>query len=167
MRLDEDRRRFLARALAISAILFAAAAYAGERYRIAIDRQTRPCLPWRVFLLDLDQRSPQIGGYYAFVTDALAPRFPKAARIVKQIAAGPGDIVAVRQGVLRINGTPMRRLEPEVLTALGREAASFDREQQLTRDEFLFLGTEPGAYDGRYWGTVARSQIIARATPLW
>lgn len=167
MRLTFDQRRFLARALVCTACLWVTAEALAARYRIAVDSQIRRCLPWRVFLLDLNERAPQVGEYYAFTTDAMAPRFPASARFVKLIAAGPGDVVDVRRGVLWVNGRPLRQLETEVLTALGRRAEDFERHEQLTRDQFLMLGTERGAYDGRYWGPIRRSDILARATPLW
>ncbi len=77
-------------------------------------------------------------------------------RMVKRVAAVPGDAVAVEGGRCWVNGAPFA--EP----ARGEPAPPPSR--TLGDDEYLLLGDAPEfSTDGRQLGTVGRAAIQARA----
>ena len=87
---------------------------------------------------------------------ALHPARPRL-RLLKRVAAVPGDIVAVRDGRCWVNGRPTGSApyEPDG----GAPAGTV-----LGRDEYFLLGDAAHrSTDAREFGAVARSAILARA----
>lgn len=125
-------------------------------------------------------------GFYAIrvqppsVGDAALVRLPAAAArlavergylpagvpLIKPIAAGYGDHVCVRHGIVRING----RLRTLTLThdSQGRPLASWPGCRLLGPHEWFLLGTDHSAsFDSRYFGPVAHAAVYGVAVPLW
>lgn len=91
---------------------------------------------------------------------------PARVPLIKPIAAGYGDHVCVRNGVVRING----RVVTLTLTRdrQGRPLAAWPGCRLLTEHEWFLLGTEHAAsYDSRYFGPVSRTAAYGVAEPLW
>jgi len=88
---------------------------------------------------------------------------PPGIPVIKTVCALEGDTVCTAEGVLQINGKPIVRL----LTAdhLGRPLPStWNTCRQLQSGDVLLLSDRtPDSFDGRYFGTVQRSDIIGRA----
>jgi len=149
-------------------------------YRIGIDFQGERCLPeHKVWLIDLNDQRLVKGATYSFHSKGAAPIYTDGTRMLKILAAVPGDKVAVRVDSEHINGVEVVR-EPQVLvndTIVARglihakraqvDYRQFAGESVLTEGRYWFLGTSPLSFDSRYWGTVTSEQIIGRAYAIF
>ena len=81
-------------------------------------------------------------------------------------AALGGDTVCRRDLLIEINGTPAgsaRRRD-----SLGRELPVWKGCRTIAADELFVMNRRaPGSFDGRYFGPVARADVIGRARPVW
>lgn len=88
---------------------------------------------------------------------------PAEIPVIKTVAALDGDIVCEENGLLQINGIP----SVGVLTTdrAGRPLPSpWNDCRRLQVNEILLLSDRtPDSFDGRYFGTVQRTDIIGRA----
>jgi conjugal transfer pilin signal peptidase TrbI len=55
----------------------------------------------------------------------------------------------------------------DLLAKLQKPSGYFDRRVVIPQGHYLFIGTLPRAYDGRYWGFVPYRDIVASARALW
>ncbi|HWK71996.1 MAG TPA: S26 family signal peptidase [Burkholderiaceae bacterium] len=104
----------------------------------------------------------------AFAARLAAERhyLPAGVPLIKPIAAGYGDHVCVRNGIVRING----RMVTLTLThdRLGRTLTAWPGCRLLGEDELFLLSTEHTAsFDSRYFGPVPRTAAYGVAVPLW
>jgi conjugative transfer signal peptidase TraF len=116
--------------------------------------------------------APQVGRIIAFRAPAAA--FPYAdgrmgylhqVPILKQVAAGPGDVVCTRGKVLSINGRPRAPVLGQ--DPRGRALPHWDGCRPLGPDEFFVYSDRiPNSFDSRYYGPVARAQILGVFTRL-
>jgi len=90
---------------------------------------------------------------------------PASVPLLKSVFAGPGAIVCRHGIAITVDGD---------LAAIARRADRVGRPLPLWRGcrrlgsvDLLVLGRSGDSYDGRYFGTVLRSAVIARAVPLW
>jgi len=116
--------------------------------------------------------APAIGRIIAFHAPASA--FPYAddrmgylhqVPILKQIAAGEGDVVCARAGALSING----RWRAPVLThdPRGGVLPQWRDCRALGKDEFfVFSDRIPNSFDSRYYGPVKLGQIVGVFEPF-
>ncbi|MDH1180075.1 S26 family signal peptidase [Achromobacter mucicolens] len=91
---------------------------------------------------------------------------PTGVPLVKPIAAGYGDHVCVRNGVVRING----RVVTLALThdRQSRPLTAWPGCRLLAEHEWFLLSTVHAAsYDSRYFGPVPRTAAYGVAVPLW
>lgn len=168
------RRRFLLQAGAITVALWSSMAWFKAHYRIGIATQSSTCLPgWRVFLMDLDDRTPRRHAIYAFRTRGIVVTLPTGqtlfrdgTEIAKIVAGLPGDLVEVARDVTRVNGV----VEGEGLDlarTLRKNPEDFVRRDTVPAGHYLFMGRTRDSYDGRYWGYVRADQIVGRAYHLY
>lgn len=88
---------------------------------------------------------------------ALHPARPKK-RIVKRLAAVPGDSVAVSGGLCWVNGVPCGA------AVASTDSAALEDARTLGDDEYLLLGDAPDAStDARQFGPVSRERLWGRA----
>jgi len=169
-----SRRRFLIQAAIVTVALWLPMEWFKAHYRIGIATQSSTCLPgWRVFLMDLDDRTPQRDTVYAFRTRGIAVTLPggltlfrDGTEIAKIVAGLPGDTVEVGRDVTRVNGV----VEGEGLDlarTLKKQPEDFVRRDTVPAGHFLFMGRTRDSYDGRYWGYVGADQLVGRAYHLY
>ena len=116
--------------------------------------------------------TPAAGRIIAF--RAPAPAFPYAddrmgylhrLTILKEIAAGQGDVVCTQAGALTINGrwrAPVLERDPR-----GRPLPQWRGCRALAKDEFfVFSDRIPNSFDSRYYGPVKRAQIVGVFEPV-
>lgn len=91
---------------------------------------------------------------------------PAGVPLIKEIAALGGDTVCRHDLLITINGTAAgaaRRLD-----SLGRELPVWKGCRTIAADELFVMNRRaPGSFDGRYFGPVARADVIGRARPVW
>lgn len=182
-----DRRVFLRKAIMLCAAMFLLAAVVipmsrGAAWHLSYDPQAAGCLPWSVYavrngpmvtpkigeLVVLRQRDLEKAATLEFARVKSAPleTIPPA---VKYVAAVAGDRVAIRNDTIWVNGRYagklwlkewVKRNYPDLDKAWGT------KEAEVPKGQILVLGTEPLAFDGRYFGWVPVTDIIGRAWPI-
>ena len=91
---------------------------------------------------------------------------PTSVPLIKPIAAGYGDHVCVRNGIVRIKGRAVARTL--AAARLGRPLAAWPGCRLLGPDEWFLLS--PGrldSFDSRYFGPIPRTAAFGRVVPLW
>lgn len=160
-------RRFWLLAALVTAVVVPGTAYLISRYHIGIDPQRTLCLDRsRIVLIDTHDKTLVRGGTYAFKASGLKPLFADGTTMGKVVAGIPGDEVAVKDGVVRINGEVVSEGMP-VAQKIRRSVESFDRSFTLGPGRYWMMGTHPLSFDSRYWGTIGTDQIIGRAYRLF
>jgi conjugal transfer pilin signal peptidase TrbI len=162
-------------AFAILALLFAATAMIGgkpaferlsENYRIGVDKQKVSCLPWRVYLVGLTDDTPYSrGDLVQFVAKDLEPYFKDGELVHKFIAGIPGDRIVIEDDELFVNGQYWDQLW--LLDRLESRPRQFDRAFTVPEGHYFMASTTANAYDGRYWGVIEQSQVMAHVSPIW
>jgi conjugal transfer pilin signal peptidase TrbI len=164
------RVRIAIQALLIIALAFPLAGWAtslvSQHYSIGLDLQKRTCLPWTAYLIHHAQPARihrgELAGFYP--KGKMGPSF-EGILVIKQIAGIPGDELLVKDDVFYVNG---RRIGPlDLLAKLQKPSGYFDRRVVIPQGHYLFIGTLPRAYDGRYLGFVPYRDIVASARALW
>jgi len=91
---------------------------------------------------------------------------PSGIPVIKTVRALEGDRVCQADGLLQINEMPAVRALPT--DKAGRPLPSpWKTCQQLQADEVLLLSDRtPDSFDGRYFGTVLKTDILGKAIPL-
>lgn len=89
--------------------------------------------------------------------------------IVKRIAAVPGDRIELGQGGVRVNGEPIPGSELLDRDSHGAPLAHAEEgEIVLAEGRYWVMGTHVRrSWDSRYFGPIAREQIVGGARPLW
>ena len=85
------------------------------------------------------------------------PRTPKL-RVIKRIAALPGDSVRLAAQGCWVNGRLYAEASPQQETAIA------ERTWELGPEEYFLLGDDPGhSTDSRHFGPVPRKALLGRA----
>lgn len=166
MRADLSGRNVLRLAIA-TVVGVALLSFASARWAIGIDSQKVHCLPWTVYFIEKGTPPLIKGEYYGFLATGLEPVFPDDGRMLKQLAAVPGDTVDISERGIAINGQLYGPMNPAVLEKVHGTRDVHPHSYVVPAGQLLFLATGESTYDGRYWGTVAQERVIARAHPLW
>lgn len=154
-------------ALSLSAVTASAVYAAGTRWSIAIDSQENLCLPpYRIWIIDKKNTTPVQGEVFAFSAQGLAPVFEDGTTIVKVVEGMPGDQVNVTIESTSINGRTVGE-GLQVATDLGVDPSRYVREGNVPDDRYWFFGRTLDSFDSRYWGSVAKQQIVGKAYPIW
>lgn len=159
-------RLFAIKAVVLTLILGAVSAYATDRFRLAIDAQSVPCLDGaRVMIVDTYDLSPAKGAVMAFRARDLGPVIADGTLMGKLVTGIPGDKVTVTTRDVRVNG----RLVGQGLDLAGRlrrPPESFERTLELPAGRYWMMGTAAESFDSRYWGTIGQDQLVGRAYRL-
>ena len=99
---------------------------------------------------------------------ALAARrhyLPANVPLVKRVAAMPGDLVCASGPQVLVDAVP-------VATRLGQDPSGrslpwWQGCRRLRASEYFLLMDAPGSFDGRYFGTSSRHDVVGRARLLW
>lgn len=91
---------------------------------------------------------------------------PHNVPLVKRVAGLGGDTVCADGETVFLNGTS---IATRFLTdKTGRPMPGWEGCKLLQSGDYFLLNAEaPTSFDGRYFGTVGRRQIIGRLVPLW
>lgn len=137
--------------------------------RIGLDLQEKQCLPYTVTIVRfIPPKAIERGQILSFVTsDHRIGHGMDGQMITKLVAGLPGDSVSIYQDQLSINGIKIgNKMDPLSLRHLGKKSGFYDRNFIIPQGEYFFIGTEPRAFDSRFWGTVRKSEVVAIDYPL-
>lgn len=90
---------------------------------------------------------------------------PANVPLVKRVAAAARDKVCAAGNAVSINGRRValrRKSDPA-----GRPMPRWSGCRELRAGEYFLLMDSPLSFDGRYFGTTRRGDILGRAEPLW
>ncbi|OGU22734.1 MAG: hypothetical protein A2580_15000 [Hydrogenophilales bacterium RIFOXYD1_FULL_62_11] len=163
-----SRRRRLAVVLVglvASASIVATAATQETPWRIALDLAEETCLPYRVYAIRMGEVDPQRGDFVAFRATGLEPHFVDGSLFTKQVLGVPGDRVVVGFDGATVNGTFLAFTD-RAIKKLGIPRAARVASYTLGQGELFMAGTEPGAFDSRYYGPVRASALVGSSRPL-
>lgn len=142
-------------------------------FRVGIDVQRligKPaCMPWMVYVWHkANQVEPEVGFYVVARMPAIgmAVGARPGDRIVKKVAAVPGDKIRIEGTELWINGIHSDRLWL-AKSLPGKVVGDFDKNMTLKAGEFFLMGTTKESFDSRYWGPIHREAIIGYAYPVF
>lgn len=91
---------------------------------------------------------------------------PSGVPLLKEIAALRGDTVCRNGLVITINGEPIGLAR--ALDSQARPLPEWQGCRTIAADEIFVMNRRaPDSFDGRYFGPLARSQMIGRANPVW
>lgn len=91
---------------------------------------------------------------------------PQGVPLLKRVAALSGHIVCRRGLTILVDGTELGRARKD--DGMGRPLPTWQGCRTVGPGQiFLMNWQSPDSFDGRYFGPLPRSTIIARAIPLW
>ncbi len=91
---------------------------------------------------------------------------PSGVPLLKEVAALRGDTVCRTGLTITINGEPVGAVR--ALDSQARPLPDWQGCHTIAADEIFVMNRRaPDSFDGRYFGPVARSQLIGRANPVW
>ena len=159
-------QRALLCAGAVAVLASAGAAIAGSHYRLGMDTAAEPCLPHRLYLIELGRVAPIKEGLVAFGASGLEPFFQDGAVFTKMVIGLPGDRIEITdRGVLV--GEQFLPFNRDVAAKLEGRFPLHARTYQLGHDELFVGGTNPRAFDSRYYGPIKAGQLVGTARPVW
>lgn len=136
------------------------------RVVIAVPAQATSCLNSIIFLVNFEQK-PKVerGEIIAFTFVGETPVLKTGDKVLKLVAAIPGDVVRVTEHALYINNIKHPKAKPmsKNLNTLSHAASKYEREVTLQDGEYFVIGETVDSYDSRYWGTIKHEQITGKA----
>ena len=88
----------------------------------------------------------------------------EAAKLVKIIAAGPGEVVCRLGARVWVGGhNPVWALRTDTL---GRPLPDWSGCRRLRPNELFVLGRHSGSFDSRYFGPVNRHSVLSTLRPI-
>ncbi|KSQ21531.1 signal peptidase I [Pseudomonas aeruginosa] len=157
---------FAVKAVPLALVAGCLAFYLSTRFSVGIDPQENTCLPWRVFVIDKADVIPARGAIFAFKAKDLRPYFQPGTHMIKVIDGLPGDLVKVTNEMVLVNGSQVGE-GLELSKPLKRPESRFIREEIVPDNKYWFMGKTLDSFDSRYWGYVAKDDLIGRAYPIW
>lgn len=148
-----------------------------ERFQLGLDLQDYKCLPYTLYLFSPGRVGSPVTGIpnielergqlVAFTAhdNIMQRRELDGKRIVKVVAALPGDKVDVAEDQVFINGAKWGDLT--LMGTLQKPKGSLDRSAIVPDGKVLLLGTTEHSYDGRYYGFIDQREINARVTVIF
>jgi conjugal transfer pilin signal peptidase TrbI len=143
-----------------------------EHYTIAINSQK--CLPYKMFLIDKDNKKIPQDGFVAFKTDnRMLPFFPVGSMFVKKMIGTSGDKVIItpdcKATIINQKGETLwwDYLNDHVLKKIHKSCSDLATTKIIPEGQYFVVGTSPRSFDSRYWGFLKQKQIVGRAFALF
>ena len=158
---------FWLKGIVLSLVVAGAIVALAGRFSIGIATQESLCLPpYRIWVIDKYDTTPIRGEIFAFKSAGLEPVFEDGTLVVKVLEGMPGDHIEVTLDQSSVNGAVVAT-GLQVAHDQGVDPARYVRTGTIAADRYWFFGKTADSFDSRYWGSVAGSQIIGKAYPIW
>lgn len=132
-------------------------------FRISIGINPTASQPHRVFIV-LHGRSFGRDDLVAFRFGG-SRYYPEGTIFVKVVKGLPGDRLEIREDrTVWLNGALLDSIR--ATDSHGRMVERFRFEGVIPEDTYFLYSPAPNSYDSRYYGLVAKRQIIGRVVPL-
>lgn len=119
----------------------------------------------RLYWLDEDVRTVKKGDFVTFRHSNVATRF-KEQSMIKLVRCDEGDELRVDNNkVLTCNGEYIGKAKDEALN--GTKLQHFVWNGMIPKGMFLPMGEHKDSYDGRYYGFISKSEVLAKAHPVF
>ena len=152
----------------------------GLIYAAGIRVNITPSIPLGVYQLS---NEPQVTGSYVLFCPPPAPVFAMAkargylgagfcpggyGQLMKRLVAANNDRVTINAEGVAINGQRLPLSKPIKLDGGGRPLTHYVKSWVLDSDEVLVMAdSNSGSFDGRYFGSIQRSQIESVIRPVF
>jgi conjugative transfer signal peptidase TraF len=152
----------------------------GFAYVAGIRLNTTPSIPVGIYRLTDE---PIVIGAYVLFCPPPAPVFEMAkvrgylgagfcpggyGHLMKKILAVQDDVVSIGTDGVQVNGQLLPLSTPIKLDGSGRTLPNYDASWVLGSAEVLVMSdSNPGSFDGRYFGPIQRSQIEGVIRPVY
>ena len=152
----------------------------GLIYAAGIRVNTTPSIPLGVYQLS---NEPLIKGAYVLFCPPPAPVFVMAkargyvgagfcpggyGHLMKRLVAAKDDQVIINAEGVAVNGQRLSLSKPIKLDGGGRPLPHYEKSWVLDSDEVLVMSdSNSGSFDGRYFGSIQRSQIEGLIRPVF
>lgn len=149
--------------LILACVCTAAITGFSSRYTLLPPVSDFPCIPGRLFIMDRADQNIERGDLVTFKAQG-AVLFPDGTLFTKISAGVGGDTVEVNRNIVS-NGPRIYHSDVSVTADhLKVSLDSLSRKEALPDGKLFALGTLPGSYDSRFWGSVdVESQVIGKA----
>lgn len=146
----------------IAAVITAATTWFSHSYKLILVLNSDKCIPGSVFVVDTRQKHVNSGELVMFMspqTDIL----PSGINIIKLVAGVEGDLVEI--GRFSVTNKKHRFSAPidNAANALNIDVQKLIGTRTVENGGIFVLGTEPGSYDSRFFGSIKTQQVIGRA----
>lgn len=135
-------------------------------WRVGYDKSVHTCLPHRLYLIRLGPPTATYDDLIAFRVVGLEPHFADGSMFTKKVIGLPGDVVVVTPSGAQV-GKRFLPFQRGTFDKLGLKAPSGSSRYRLKTGEYFMAGTNPRAFDSRYYGPVKATQFAGSSKPLW
>ena len=134
-----------------------------NRFKLSPDLQEYRCLDQWLFLVDKSDKDLKKGHMVAFHHKEGAKKIPKGIGLIKILRGVSGDRIKVTENYTEVNGVRFDISMTFGLKVLEDEAAIYEREFIVPEGHYFFMGTTKFSNDSRFWGTIAKEQVVGRS----
>ena len=125
------------------------------------------CLDSSLFLVSRHDSTVERGGLFVMTLDRDMRNAKKGTRLLKRIAALPGDTVSIERDGVRVNNTEFYRVPLwPVANRLDIPLDSLIKTIVVPEGKIFVIGNTDKSYDSRFWGFLNESSVVARAYAL-
>ncbi|MGI2205202.1 S26 family signal peptidase [Shewanella oncorhynchi] len=146
----------------IAAVMATAMTWFSHSYKLILVLNSDKCLPGSVFVVDTQQKKVNSGELVMFKspqTDIL----PAGINIIKLVAGVEGDRVDIGRFSVTNKNHKFPAPIDSAANALNIDVQKLIGTRTVENGGIFVLGTEPGSYDSRFFGSIKTQQVIGRA----
>lgn len=159
---------FAVQVIILLTVMYVAGNYVGNRFKLGIDDQLAPCLPFKYYIIDMADKDVPRDGFLAFRSDfRMAPWYKEGTLFIKQVRGVEGDKIEVKAGDVFVNGKQAGFLDRNILEKIEKAPRDLNRDETVPQKVLWAMGTSSDSFDSRYWGYIKQEQVAGQVYPLF